>query len=186
MEDQEIIALYWRREEGAIQATAEKYGRYCRAIAKNILGAEEDAEECVNDTYLSAWNTMPPQRPQRLPAFLGKLTRNLAFNRYKRDRAQKRGGGELPLVLDELDECLSDGQGVEEALDRKELTAAIDRFLRALPEEKRVLFIRRYWYAQPVKEIALSLGMLPVSAAKALERIRAQLRTYLLERGFVL
>lgn len=107
MEDSRIVELYWKRDADAIPATSEKYGGYCASIAQNILGNEEDAEECVNDTWLGAWNSMPPHRPSVLQAFLGKITRNLSFNRHRRDRAEKRGGGELPLVLDELGECVS-------------------------------------------------------------------------------
>lgn len=108
MDDNGIIQLYWDRNDQAIGATSEKYGRYCKAIAKNILNNEEDAEECVNDTYLNAWNAMPTHWPEQLAAFLGKMTRNLSFNKYKRSHAEKRGGGEITLVLDELTDCVSD------------------------------------------------------------------------------
>ena len=106
MDDEKIVQLYWNRDEQAIPATAQKYGNYCTSIAKNIIGNLEDAEECVNDTYLNAWNSMPPHRPGVLSTFLGKIVRNLSFNRYKYNTADKRGGGELPLVLDELSDLV--------------------------------------------------------------------------------
>ncbi len=184
MEDSEIIRLYWDRNEQAINATADKYGHYCKAIAKNILNCEEDAEECVNDTYLKAWNSMPTQWPPQLAAFLGKITRNLSFNRYKRQHAEKRGGGEISLVLDELADCVSDVDDVEETIDRQELIKAIDSFVGSLSERKRRIFVRRYWYADPVTEIAKDSGMLEGTVSKTLERTRKQLKVYLTERGF--
>ena len=150
MEDQQIIELYWARSEQAIRESETKYGAFCLSIARNILAQEQDAEECVNDTWLRAWNAMPPHRPARLSTFLGKLTRNLSFNRYKARRAGKRGGGQLPLVLDELGECVSGREDVEGAVDRKELIRALDDFLTALPRRSRDLFVRRYWYADPI------------------------------------
>ena len=186
MEDQRIIRLYWDRDDRAVRATAEKYGRYCKAIAKNILNNEEDAEECVNDTYLRAWNAMPTHWPEQLAAFLGKITRNISFNRYKHDRAQKRGGGEVALVLDELAECVSGAEDVERTIDRRELERAVNSFARSLPIDKRNLFVRRYWYADSVCQIAKDCGMLQGSVSKALERIRKQMKAYLTERGFAL
>lgn len=186
MKDDEIIRLYWDREEQAIRATAEKYGHYCKAIAKNILDSEEDAEECVNDTYLNAWNAMPTHWPERLAAFLGKITRNLSFNRYQRSRAEKRGGGEIALILEELGDCVSGADTVEQAVDRKELERAVNAFVRGLSPKKRNLFVRRYWYADPVAKIAADSGMLPATVSKALERTRKQLKSYLEERGFEL
>ena len=164
--------------------TSDKYGHYCKAIARNILNSEEDAEECVNDTYLSAWNSMPTYWPEQLAAFLGKITRNLSFNRYKRDRAEKRGGGEMPLVLDELADCVSDTDHTEQMLDRQELVKAINAFVRNLSPERQSIFVRRYWYADSVSEIAKDCGMLQGSVSKLLGRTRKQLHTYLTERGF--
>ena len=184
MEDEAIVALYWARDEGAIPATAEKYGAYCAAIAGNILESPQDAEECVNDTYLSAWNAMPPHRPARLATFLGKLTRNLSFNRYKARRADKRGSGQLPLVLDELGECVSGREDVEETVDRKELIRALDDFLTTLPRRSRDLFVRRYWYADPIAAIARRYGRTEGSVAMDLSRTRRKLKAYLTERGF--
>lgn len=184
MEDGRIVQLYWDRDQSAISATAEKYEGYCASIARNILGDERDAEECVNDTWLGAWNAMPPHRPALLSAFLGKLTRNLSFNRWKARRADKRGGGETALVLDELAECVSGRDDVEGELDRRELAAAIDQFLAKLPAGKRDLFVRRYWYADSIAAIAERYHMTEGSAAMSLSRTRARLRAYLTERGF--
>lgn len=161
MKDSDIIQLYWDRNDRAISETSDKYGRYCRSIAKNILENEQDAEECVNDTYLNAWNAMPTHWPEQLSAFLGKLTRNLSFNRYKYNRAEKRGGGEFTLVLDELADCVSGKDNVEQEIDRRELTEAVNAFVAGLPERKRKIFVRRYWYADPVSEIAGVYGMGP-------------------------
>ena len=177
MDDNGIIQLYWDRNDQAIRATSQKYGHYCKAIARNILNSEEDAEECVNDTYLHAWDAMPPHWPEQLSTFLGKITRNLAFNRYKHNHTEKRGGGELALVLDELTDCI---------IDRQELIKSINSFVRKLPTEKRNIFLRRYWYADSISAIAKDYGILQGTVSKKLERIRKQLKVYLSERGFEL
>ncbi|MDE7354297.1 MAG: sigma-70 family RNA polymerase sigma factor [Acetatifactor sp.] len=184
MDDNGIIQLYWDRNDQAIKATSEKYGHYCKAIAKNILSSEEDAEECVNDTYLNAWNSMPTHWPKQLATFLGKITRNLSFNKYKHSHAEKRGGGEMTLVLDELADCVSDIDTVEQTINRQELSKAINSFVKSLPIEKRNIFVRRYWYADSISDIAGDYGMLQGTVSKTLERIRKQLKAYLTERGF--
>jgi RNA polymerase sigma-70 factor (ECF subfamily) len=186
MDDLKIVQLYWDRDEQAIPATADKYGRYCTAIAKNILGSNEDAEECVNDTYLNAWNSMPPHRPSVLSTFLGKITRNLSFNRYKHNTADKRGGGETTAVLDELLEIVSDTDSVEQEINRKELVKAIDTFLGTLSADKRGIFICRYWYFESISTIASSFGMTENNVSVNLNRTRLKLHNYLLERGFEL
>lgn len=186
MHDDSIIQLYWDRNDQAVSATSEKYGHYCKAIAKNILSNEEDAEECVNDTYLNAWNSMPTHWPKHLATFLGKITRNLSFNKYKHDHAEKRGGGEITLVLDELTDCVSDTDTVEQTVDRQELSEAINSFVESLPIEKRNLFVRRYWYADSVSDIASDYGMLQGTVSKTLERTRKRLKVFLTERGFEL
>lgn len=186
MEDSKIIQLYWNRDESAIPVTSKKYGAYCTSIARNILKNEEDTEECVNDTYFNAWNAMPPQRPSVLSAFLGRITRNLSFNRYKLLHTQKRGGGELPLVLEELTEVVSGKESVEQELERKELLAEINSFLAGLPKEKRQMFVRRYWYAEPVNEIAKRFGVSESSATMTLKRVREQLKEKLVEKGYCL
>ena len=186
MDDTEIIRLYWDRDERAIPATAQKYGHYCSSIARNILGSNEDAEECVNDTYLKAWHAMPPHRPMVLSAFLGKITRNLALNRYRHDSAGKRGGGERVVVLDEIGEMVSDKDNVEQQLDRKELLKAIDEFLDGLPEGKRKIFVCRYWYFESIPDLAHRFGMTENHVSVTLSRLRRRLNKYLSERGFEL
>lgn len=186
MEDGRIVQLYWDRDEQAIPATADKYGNYCAAIARNILGSREDAEECVNDTYLNAWNAMPPHRPGVLSAFLGKITRNVSLNRYRYNTAGRRGGGEAAVVLDEIAELVSGTDGPEQESSRRELAAAIDDFLGALPAGKRCIFIRRYWYFDRVPEIASRFGMTENHVSVILTRLRLKLRDFLLERGFEL
>ena len=159
MDDAQIVQLYWDRDEQAIPATSDKYGSHCTSIAKNILGNQEDAEVCVNDTYLNAWNSMPLHRPRILSTFLGKVTRNLSFNRYKHNTADIRGGGEMPTVLEELSDLVSGKDDVEQAFDQKELTKAIDTFLDRLSPKKRSLFISRYWYTDNISEIAVRHNM---------------------------
>lgn len=186
MDDNRIIQLYWDRNDQAIHATFQKYGYYCKAIARNILNNEEDAEECVNDAYLNAWYAIPPHWPEQLATFLGKITRNLSFNKYRHNHAEKRGGGEMALVLDELADCVSDKDTVEQLIDFQELKNAINLFVRGLPSKKRSIFIRRYWYADSVSEIARDHGISQGSVSKILERTRKQLKTYLTERGYEL
>ena len=184
MDDSKIVQLYWDRDEQAIPATSDKYGTYCISIAQNILGNQEDAEECVNDTYMSAWNSMPPHRPRILSVFLGKITRNLSLNRYKQNTAGKRGGREVPVVLDEIAELVSDTGSVEQEVDRKELVKAIDAFLDRLPTDKRSIFICRYWYFDSVSKIAARFGMTENHVSVTLNRLRVKLHNDLLERGF--
>lgn len=184
MEDSKIVQLYWDRNELAISATSEKYGNYCNSIARNILGNREDAEECVNDTYVNAWNSMPPHRPRVLAAFLGKIVRNISFNRYKHNTAYKRGGGEIPVVLDELSELVSGRSSVEQEISHRELVCTINKFLQSLPPKKRNIFICRYWYTESISEIAVRYGMKETAVSMVLNRVRLQLHKYLLERGF--
>ena len=183
MDDAKIVQLYWDRDERAIPAAADKYGNYCTSIAKNILGNHEDAEECVNDTYMNAWSSMPPHRPRILSVFLGKIVRNLSFNRYKHNTADKRGGGELPAVLDELADLVSGTDDIEQEIEYKELVKSIDAFLDTLSPEKRSIFISRYWYTDSVSEIAKRHGMNEGAVSMTLNRLRRQLHNYLLERG---
>lgn len=184
MDDEKIIQLYLERDERAIPATADKYGNYCTTIARNILGSDEDAEECVNDTYLQAWNSIPPHRPGILSAFLGKITRNLAFNRYKHNHADKRGGGEVPTAWEELEDLVSGRDDVERIIDEKALVEAIDAFLDTLSPKKRCILVCRYWYADSVAEIAARHGMKEGAVSMVLSRLRLKLRNYLTERGF--
>ncbi len=184
MDDGQIVQFYWDRDEWAIPATADKYGNYCTSIAKNILGNPEDAEECVNDTYMRAWNSMPPHSPNVLSAFLGKITRNVSLNRYKQNTADKRGGGEVPAVLEEIAELVSDTDSVEQEVDRRELVKAIDAFLDRLPTEKRSLFLCRYWYFDSVSNLASRFGMTENHVSVTLNRFRRKLHNDLFERGF--
>lgn len=185
MKDEQIVQLYWDRNPEAITVTANKYGKYCISIARNILQSEQDCEECVNDTYLRAWNVMPPQRPAVLTAFLGKITRNLAIDRYRHESAEKRGGN-LKVSLEELKECIADGKGslVEDEIAGRELTEVINVFLSGLPQKKRILFVRRYWYFDSVSDIAKRVGMTEGNVSVNLKRIREKLRYFLIERGF--
>ncbi|MBE6954675.1 MAG: sigma-70 family RNA polymerase sigma factor [Ruminococcaceae bacterium] len=186
MDDAKIVQLYWARNEQAIPATADKYGNYCASIAKNILGNKEDSDECVNDTYLNAWNSIPPHRPSVLSAFLGKITRNLALNRYKHNTASKRGGGQTVEIFDEIAEIVSGTNGVEQEINRKELLRAIGGFLDRLPMDKKSIFVCRYWYFDSIFDIANQFGMTENNVSVTLNRLRLKLRKYLLERGYEL
>ena len=186
MEDNRILELYWKRQETAITRTAEKYGRFCQTISYNILHNREDAEECVNDTWLNAWNSMPPHYPNRLSAYLGKITRNLSINRFKNYSAGKRGGGQAALALSELSDCVPAPGGVEEAVEERVLVDAIEMFLYGLTEQRRNLFIRRYWYLTPIKEIARIYGMSESKVTSMLFRMRRELKEHLENEGIVL
>ena len=186
MDDAKIVQLYWDRSEQAIPATADKYDSYCTSIANNVLGNREDAEECVNDTYMNAWNSMPPRRPNILSTFLGKITRNLSIKRYRRNTADKRGSGQATVVLDEIAEFVSDTDSVEKEIDHRELVKAIDSFLDRLPTDKRSIFVCRYWYFDSVSDIANRFGMTENNVSVTLNRLRLKLHNYLLERGFEL
>lgn len=179
LEDSQIIALYFRRSEQAIQETDNKYGRYCFQIASRILLSPEDGEECVSDTYLTAWNSIPPTRPASLASYLGKITRHIALDRWRRRFAQKRGGGETALALEELEECLPGKDTPEEALHRKEFRAGLNRFLGSLPEQERVIFVSRYWYLRSIREISEGTGLSEGSIKTRLFRTRSKLRTFL-------
>ena len=183
MEDRQIVELYWQRAEEAIPATAAKYGAYCRTIANNILANEEDAEECVNETWLKAWNSMPDNRPTLLGAYLGKLTRWLSLSRLRERGRLKRGGGETSLALDELAEVVSDGSDIQRELEIRELNAAVRIFLKSLEETEREVFLSRYWFLLPVKEIAARFGFSPNKVSTLLHRTRRKLQSYLKEEG---
>ena len=185
MEDREIIDLYWARSEEAIARSAEKYGAYCRAVALQIVFAEQDAEECVSDTWLAAWNAMPPHRPAVLRTFLGRLTRNLSVNRALHDRAEKRGGGEVSLALDELKD-VSGGETAEESLEAAELGRLIDRFLRTLPRRDCDLFLRRYYYLDSIETIARYFGLRSGAVKTRLCRTRGKLKVFLEKEGYAL
>ncbi len=183
MEDKEILSLFRVRSEDAIAAASEKYGPRCRAVARNILADEGDAEECVSDAMLSAWNAIPPQSPAYLGAYLAKITRNLALNRRKAAGIQRRGGGETALALEELAECAASAGG-EDIAGQLALTEALTGFLRSLSPEKRRLFLRRYWYLYPVKDIARAMGVGESRVKSQLARLRQTLRAHLEKEGF--
>jgi len=185
LEDCQIVELYWRKNEDAISETAHKYGAYCFTIADNILHSTEDSEECVNDTWLHAWNAMPPQRPNVLRMFLAKITRNLSFNRFNARSVEKRGGGEIPIVLDELSECLADGADVEAAYEVTELEHCICRFVRALPERDRNVFVRRYFFTEPVASIVERYGLTANNIMVILSRTRKKLKHELMKEGYL-
>ncbi len=181
MDDQQIIALYFARSEHAIAATQQKYGRYCYAVAYNILGDREDARECENDTYLRAWNSMPPNRPAHLAAYLAKITRNLALNVAKRQNTQKRGQGQKELALSELADCVADPAPAQG--DEKALVQALETFLHAQTAEKRKIFLRRYWYFSPIREIAHEFSMSESKLTSLLFRMRNDLKAHLKKEG---
>lgn len=177
MEDHEIVALYVSRSERAIDVTAEKYGAYCHTIARNLLGSDADAEECVNDTWLSVWNSIPPNHPSVLRTYLGKIVRRLAISRIRYRTAERRGGGEIPLILDELAEVLPAEERETDDLTRETL----DRFLGQLRENERRVFLCRYWYGDPVREISRRFGYSESKVKSMLHRLRGRLKEFLEE-----
>ncbi len=185
MTDEQIIDLYWRRDEQAIAESDSKYGSYCHTVANNILHNTEDASECVNDTWLKAWNAIPPMRPAHLDLFFAKLTRNLAFDRFKALTAAKRGGGEMPLILDELEECIAGPTDVESTFLSKELEACICQFVRKLPKRDRNVFIRRYFFAESIPDIAKRYRLTANNITVVLSRTRKKLKAYLDKEGFL-
>ena len=179
MEDSKIISLFWESSEDAITQTAQKYGKYCFAIAFNILSNNEDCEECVNDTYLKTWNSIPPKKPSNFKAFLAKITRNLSLNLYEKRFAQKRGGGQVPLLLSELSECISPNI----SLSSFEISACINEFLKTLSSQNRRIFIKRYFYALPICDIAKTEQMSENRVSVSLFRLREKLKNNLEKEG---
>ncbi len=186
MTDQQILALYQNRAQAAVSATEQQYGSYCRTIARNILHSSEDAEECVNDTWLTAWNSIPPQQPQHLSAFLGKITRNLALDRLRRESAEKRGGGQVALALSELEDCVPSPRSTEQTVDTMVLTQALETFLLAQPVEKRRVFLQRYWYLYPIRDIAAAHKTSVSKITSMLFRMRQELKQSLEQEGISL
>lgn len=185
MDDDMIINLYWERSEAAIAETANKYGKYCRTIAFNILSNISDAEECVNDTYMAAWNAMPPTRPNSLIAFLGRLTRNIALDRYDYNRAKKRNG-EFDTLLSELGDIISAQIDVECEFEAKEVSKLISEFLRSNHTENRVIFLRRYWFADSISDISGQFGLSESKVKSILFRMRKKLKKFLEKEGVLL
>lgn len=186
MQDQQIVDLYWKRNEKAISETQSKYGRYCFSIANNILWDQEDAKECVNDTYLGAWNAIPPHRPTILSTFLGKITRRISLKKWRGRSADKRGGGIVKVSLDELEECVSSGKRIDENIEIEELAEIINTFLERLPLEERRVFLRRYWYFDSIRVISSRLGFGESKVKMMLKRTRDKLRVVLQEEGVLL
>lgn len=184
MEDSQIVSLYWQRSEEAIDRTEQKYGRYLTTIAYNILADREDSQESVNDTYLAAWDSMPPHKPQVLSTYLGKITRRISIDLFRKRESQKRGGGEYTLSLEELGECIG-SNSTEEAVDVHALSTAIAGFLRTVSPETRNVFIGRYYYLDPIKKIASYCGISESKAKILLHRTRQSLWEYLQKEGFV-
>ena len=183
MNDNEMIDLFFARDPQAIQAAKDTYGGYCAYIAGNLLQNRMDQEECLNDTWLRAWNAIPPSRPQHLGPFLGKITRNLALNRIRREKTQKRGGGTVQVAVDELNECIPSVGDAFDALEEKRLTQLLNTFLTGLPQEKRVTFVLRYYYGTSITDIAGQLRCSESRVKSMLHRMRKQLKTYLEQEG---
>ncbi len=182
--DTEIISLFNSRDERALSAVSEKYGSNCSRIAKNILKNDQDAEECVNDTYLKVWESIPPEHPDSLCAYVTRVTRNKAIDRYRSERSEKRGGGEVPLIIDELEECVTDSGSVELAAERHELLKAINEFLESLPAPKRIAFVSRYCLCETVASIAKRLGVTQNNVSVNLGRTRKSLTEFLKRKGY--
>ena len=185
MEDAQIVSLYWNRDETAIQETETKYGRYLTKIACNILNDVEDSRESVNDTYLAAWNSMPPHRPGILSTYLAKLTRRISIDRFRYRTREKRLASEYAVSLTELEDCICAGDTTQEAVNEKLLADAIGIYLRLLPEDARTAFLGRYYFLDPVKEVASYCGMSESKVKSLLYRTRIGLKEYLLKEGFL-
>ena len=184
MEDSAIIDLYWQRSEEAITETTKKYGRYCYTIAFNILDNREDAEDCLNDTYLGAWNSMPPHRPNILAVFLGRITRGLALTLIRNNQRKKRGGKEIALVYEELSFCVDKNEDLEQQVFGKELSQIIAEFTHRLSETERNVFICRYWYFDPIKGICNRYGYSESKVKSILQRTRDKLKEHLIKEGY--
>lgn len=184
MEDGKIIGLLFARDEWALDEMKKKYGSYCYAVANGILGCAEDAEEVVSDTWLKAWESIPPQRPVFLKLYLGKIARNLAFSRWRNRNSAKRGSGEMALALEELGECIPGRERVDDRLNAEELAKTIRNFLDTLPEREQDIFLRRYFYAEPTAAIAGRYGMKHDNALRILSRIRKKLKECLIREGY--
>ena len=183
MEDLDIVELYWNRSENAIKQTSDKYGNYCYSIANEILDNNEDSQECVNDTYLAAWNTMPPHHPLILSTYLGKITRRLAINKWRSNNTLKRGGQQLTLSYDELKDCIGTNDFLEQKSDAL-LTESINDFLETLKDDDRKIFVCRYWYFDSIVDIANRHGFSKSKVKMSLKRSRDKLKKHLIQEGF--
>ena len=183
MEDEKIIDLYFERNESAISETAEKYGNYLYKIAFNILSDNEDSEESVNDTYMSAWNTIPPEKPNVFSAFLSKITRYISLNRYRAGKAEKRGGGEIDTAFEEIEECVPDKSNIYDEIETKELAEIISDYLKKLPETERKIFVCRYYYLDSLSDISKQFGFSQSKVASMLHRTRKKILSNLGKEG---
>ena len=186
MQDHDIIELYFARDERAIRESSEKYGSYCLSIAQNILRNLQDAEECVNDTWLRAWNAIPPARPDRLQQFLGSITRHVSLDRYRRNNRKSNIGSDVSVALDEIQEMLASDVNVVTQAEEREMVAAIDRFLWSLSERECNLFIRRYYHLDAIKDISKRYGLSVANVKKILSRTRTKMREFLEKEGYTL
>jgi RNA polymerase sigma-70 factor (ECF subfamily) len=187
MDDSEIIEQFWARSESAINAISDKYSKYCRVIASNILGNAEDTEEVINDAYHRVWNAIPPERPNNLRAFIGRITRNLSLDRLEKAKAEKRGGGQFEVLLSELEECISDNKNsFDELIETEAITTALNAFLSEQSAENRRIFVRRYWRAASIDDIAADFGMSAGKVKTVLFRMRKKLRKHLESEGIFL
>lgn len=185
MNDERIIELFFERSEQAIKELDKKYGRICHAVSYNILNSRQDAEECVNDAYLGAWNAIPPARPKPLLAFVCKIVRNISLKRYEQNTAEKRNS-HYDMAMEELEDCLTSPSNIEQEIAERELTEIIEAFLDSLSQENRVIFIRRYWFSDTYADIAGRVGLTEKNVSVRLTRIRKELRKYLTEREVLL
>ncbi|WP_458458790.1 RNA polymerase sigma factor [Pseudobutyrivibrio sp.] len=185
MKDEQIIELYFKRDERAIEETDIKYGDYCEAIAGNILWNKQDVEECVDDTYMKTWNRIPPTRPRIFKAFVGKITRELAFDMYKASKSLKRGGGVMHEILDELEECIPDSSNVEASILGNELADIIRDFVNSLEEKEAYIFTSRYFYAEEIGGIADKYGITKHNVTVILGRLREKLKKTLVKEGYL-
>lgn len=186
MEDTKIIDLYFARDEQALFETNQKYGRYCFTLANSILSSQEDSEEVVSDTFLKTWEAIPPKRPTVFKMFLAKITRNLAFTRWRSASAQKRGGTRMEAVLEELEGCIPAPGGVEDSLNLKDLTCAIRAFLNTQKVREQNIFLRRYFFVEETEVIAARYGMRPDAVRRSLSRTRTKLKKYLTQEGYAI
>ena len=185
MEDSRIVELFLARQETAVAAAQEKYAPYCLSVARRILGNDRDAEEAVNDALLAAWNSIPPQHPEILSSYLAKLTSRIAIGRVRRNAADKRGGGEWDLALEEMEDVLPGPADPAGDLEAKDLEAAVGRFLKSLPEADRLLFLARYWHFRPMAEIARAMGCREGAVRTRLHRLRRRLKALLEKEGYL-
>lgn len=184
MEDNEIVELFWLRSERAIAESNAKYGSYCFAVADNILDSKEDSMECVNDTWLRAWNVIPPKRPDRLKLFFAKITRNLSLDKVRRKKSQKRGMGNFETALHELEECIAGDSFIDDTLDEKLMSECIEAFLQSIAKRDRQFFLRRYFFTEAVSDIASRFGVSENVVSVSLYRTRAKLKKHLEKEGF--